>query len=57
MDQALFIGLLRHILQLGSGYVVTKGILDESSAQTLAGAFLSIGTVAWYAFDKWRARK
>lgn len=55
MDNALFVGLARHVLQLGSGYVVTKGLLDENSAQTLAGALLSIATVGWYAFDRWRA--
>ncbi len=52
MDQALFLGLLRHALQLGAGALVTKGVLDGGSAEALVGGGLSLASVGWYLFGK-----
>ena len=54
MDQALFLGVLRHVLQLVSGALVTRGILDGGSAEALVGGGLSLASVGWYLWDKKR---
>jgi hypothetical protein len=57
MDSALFIGLIRHVLQLGGGYLVGKGVIDADGANTAVGALVSLSTVAWFAVDRWRGKK
>jgi hypothetical protein len=44
MDQALVLGVLRHVLQLAAGVLVTRGVLD--------GGGLSLASVGWYVFGK-----
>ena len=52
MDQALFLGLLRHVLQLGAGVLVTRGVLDGGSAEAMIGGGLSLASVGWYLVGK-----
>ncbi len=40
--------IVRHGLQLLSGYLVAVGQLDTANAETLAGGLLAIGTVGWW---------
>lgn len=57
MDQALFLGLFRHVLQIAAGYFVGKGVIDGEMANTAIGALVSLGTVGWFAWDKAKAKK
>ena len=42
--------LLRILLQVGAGALVSKGILTEEMAATATGAVLSLAGVAWWAY-------
>jgi hypothetical protein len=52
MDQALFLGVLRHVLQLAAGALVTKGFLDGGSAEALVGGGISFAAVGWYVWGR-----
>lgn len=45
-------GLLRHVLTMAGGYLVAKGYVAEGDVETVVGATLALGGVAWSAFDK-----
>lgn len=51
MNPMLF-GLLRHVLTLAGGFFVAQGYVSEGDVETLVGATLAIGGVAWSAYDK-----
>lgn len=57
MDQALFVGLFRHVLQLGAGYLVAKGYVDADGANALSGAFLGLVTAGWFVWDRRKVAK
>jgi hypothetical protein len=41
--------LLRILMQVGAGMLVSKGIINEEMAVTLTGAVVSLGAVVWWA--------
>ncbi len=45
-------GLLRHVLTMAGGYLVAKGYVAEGDVETIVGAVLALGGVAWSALDK-----
>lgn len=51
MNPMIF-GLLRHVLTLAGGMLVARGYVAEGDVETLVGATLAIGGVAWSAYDK-----
>jgi hypothetical protein len=46
------LGIARHLLTFGAGYLVAQGILDESSAEAIVGAVLTLIGVGWSVYDK-----
>ncbi|MBW9076959.1 hypothetical protein JNB84_03260 [Rhizobium pusense] len=40
--------LLRILLQLGSGVLISKGVLTEEMAVTLTGGLISVASVIWW---------
>lgn len=40
--------LLRILLQLGSGVLISKGVLTEEMAVTLTGGVISVASVVWW---------
>lgn len=48
-------GLIRHILTIGGGALVTNGALDATQAETLVGAAMAIFGVAWSVWAKRKA--
>jgi hypothetical protein len=46
------LGVARHLLTFGAGYLVARGFLDESTAEVLIGAVLNIIGVSWSIYDK-----
>lgn len=47
--------LLRILLQVGAGMLVSKGIITAEMGVTATGAILSLGGVAWWAF--WQRKR
>ncbi|EJN04217.1 hypothetical protein [Phyllobacterium sp. YR531] len=44
--------MVRHFLQILSGYLVASGGLDQANAENLTGAFLAIISVGWWYYTK-----
>ena len=44
-DQVL--GIVRHVLTFGSGYVIAKGWVDESVAAEAVAALVGLAGVVW----------
>lgn len=42
--------LIRIIMQIISGYLIARGVLDEANAVALSGAVLSLANIAWWAY-------
>lgn len=45
-------GVVRAIVAAVGGYFVGKGVIDESTATTIAGAFATLATAVWSIFAK-----
>jgi len=44
--------LVRHGMQLLAGYLVSKGIIDESMSETIIGLGASVAALVWYFWNK-----
>lgn len=51
MNKEKLMGVVRHILTFGGGYVVAQGWLDESTVAELVGATVTVIGVAWSYFS------
>lgn len=49
-DQVL--GIVRHVLTFGGGYLVAKGIVDEATMLNIVGAAVTIIGAAWSIMQK-----
>lgn len=45
MDKIL--GIIRHVLTFGGGYLVAKGYVDEASVQDIIGGVVAIVGAVW----------
>jgi len=52
MAMDAILGIVRHVLTIGAGYLVGQGMLDDSQAQTMVGAFIGLVGVAWSVWSK-----
>lgn len=50
MDKIL--GLVRHLLTFGGGYLVAQGVLDEASMTELVGGLVTVIGGAWSIYSK-----
>lgn len=50
--KAVILGVLRHILTLAGGFLVARGVLDESQVETLVGGAWAILGVLWSVVEK-----
>lgn len=57
MDIALFIPILRQILQVIGGYLIGHGYLDDSAVQAITGLILNGASLAWWLYDRWLINK
>jgi len=58
MDSSVVIGAFaRHILTTIGGMLVSRGLIESSAAEPLAGAVIIIGGVIWSIIQKKRAAK
>lgn len=46
------LGLIRHLLTFGGGFLVAKGYLDEASVSELVGALTTVIGVVWSGIAK-----
>lgn len=47
MNKEQVLGVVRHVLTFGGGYVVAKGFLDEATMTAVVGAIITIGGALW----------
>lgn len=52
MNKDQLIGLLRHVLTFGGGFLVTSNVLDDVMLSELIGGVVSIVGVVWSIADK-----
>lgn len=47
MNKKKILGIVRHLLTAGGGYLVGQGIIDEALALEIIGAILTIVGTVW----------
>lgn len=52
MNKEVILGLVRHILTFGGGFIVAQGLVDQSMLSDGIGAVMTILGIAWSAYDK-----
>lgn len=52
MTQAMWLGILRHVLTALGGLLVAKGYADESTINAGIGGAITLGGAAWSIIDK-----
>lgn len=50
MNKEKVMGVVRHVLTFGGGYIVARGWLDEGTVAELVGATVTIVGVVWSYF-------
>jgi hypothetical protein len=55
--QVAVIGALRHLIQLGAGALVAKGVIDAAGVELVVGAGMSLVTLGWYLVERKLAAK
>ncbi|CAB4141868.1 hypothetical protein UFOVP421_3 [uncultured Caudovirales phage] len=53
----LFVGLLRHALQLAGGVLITRGVIDPTGWDLVAGTATSAATAGWYIWNRQQQRR
>lgn len=51
-----FLGVLRHLLTFGGGYLVSSGSLSSGEADAVVGAVVTLAGFAWSIYEKRRGR-
>jgi hypothetical protein len=51
-----FLGVLRHLLTFGGGYLVSNGVVSAGELETIIGAVIGLGGVAWSIYEKRKPR-
>jgi hypothetical protein len=46
------LGIIRHLLTFGGGWLVAKGYIDEASATEIVGAVTTLVGVVWSGLSK-----
>lgn len=51
-----FLPIVRHMMQIISGYLVAKGIVDEGTAFEITGLVMSTLTFGWFFWERRKKR-
>lgn len=51
-----FLGVLRHLLTFGGGYLTSNGVVSASELEAGIGALITLGGIAWSIYEKRKAR-
>jgi hypothetical protein len=58
VEKSVVIGsVIRHMLTTAGGYFVSRGLIDASQVEPLAGSLLIIGGIVWSIWQKRSAVK
>jgi len=58
VEKSVVIGsIARHLLTTAGGYLVSRGFIDASQVEPLAGSLLIVGAVVWSIWQKRSAVK
>jgi len=52
MSKDQILGIVRHVLTIGAGYLVGAGHLDDAMAQQAVGALIGLAGVLWSVLAK-----
>lgn len=52
MNKDKVLGIVRHILTMGAGYLMAKGIVDEGTGQEIIAGIIALIGVIWSVADK-----
>lgn len=52
MNSEQLLGIVRHVLTFGGGYLVAKGIVDEATMLNVVGAAVTILGAVWSVMTK-----
>ena len=52
MTMDVILGLVRHALTFGGGYLVTAGVTDAASVETAAGGVAALVGIIWSVLHK-----
>jgi hypothetical protein len=52
MKKEVVLGIVRHVLTFVGGMLITKGLIDESTAQELVGSFVTTIGLIWSVIQK-----
>ena len=55
MNQEKILGIVRHVLTIGAGFLVAKGTIDQGQAEIVAGGLVGIIGVVWSILAKKKA--
>jgi hypothetical protein len=55
MNLELFMGLVRHLLTFGGGFLVAQGVATQDEITTGVSAAAALFGVVWSVIMKWRA--
>lgn len=48
----MVLGLVRHVLTFGGGFLVTSGVLTQTDMETAVGALVTLVGIVWSAMHK-----
>lgn len=57
MNTATITAILRSVLQVVAGGLITNGTLTDTDVQTAAGALVGLGALAWSIYQKIATKK
>lgn len=52
MKKEIVLGIIRHTLTFVGGILITKGLIDESTLQTLVGSSITLIGAIWSVINK-----
>jgi hypothetical protein len=52
MNKDTVLGIVRHVLTFGAGFLVSAGYTDDATAQQIAGGLLGLIGVIWSVVSK-----
>ena len=55
MKNSPLLGVLRHLLTFGGGYLVSGGVVSSTELEAGIGALISLAGVAWSIYEKRKA--
>lgn len=56
MNAEMVMGLVRHLMTFGGGFMVAQGYATQDEMTAGVSAFVTLVGVAWSVVVKWRAR-